>query len=307
MLYYLVKIIVRLSLPLFTKKIIFYNKQALNIKPPFMVASNHPNSFLDALIIAAYLKSPVYFIARGDVFKNKIARFFLTALKMIPIFRIRDGKEKLQLNDETFEKSVHVLNNGGSFIIFVEGFCENQTSLQLPLKKGGPRVLVECWKNGNPVKVLPVWLEYRAFKTYGKQIEVRLGNVFSNEIAIHETDAQNIVTINKKTEAELQTLAGIQRTEFKQHKLLNIIMLPFAVLGALINAPFYLLAKAFAKSVSAGNPHYHSNLLTTLIFGYPLYVILVCYILYAISGYAILWVLILVMPLLARIYVLRRL
>ncbi len=306
MLYYFVKIIVRLALPLFTKKIIIYNKAALKTKPPFLVVSNHPNSYLDALIIGAYLNSPVYFIARGDVFNNRLVRSILNSLKMIPIFRIRDGKDKLLLNDATFEKSVEVLINNGSFIIFVEGFCENQTTLQLPLKKGAPRVIVECWKQQKQVKVLPVWMEYKAFKEYGHPIEMRFGPTFSKEIAMHETDAKNIVAINKKTENELQLLANIPRQKKMNDKFKNIFLLPFAILGALLNAPFYFLARRFGLKVSKGSPHYHSNLFVTLAFGYPLYVIAICSIVYFKTNNILVWGLLILMPLLARAYIVRR-
>src|SRR4029077_19533855 len=123
------------------------------------------------------------YMTRGDVFKKKWVIKFLTTMKMIPIFRLRDGKDKLALNDETFVKSVGVLRNNQLLLIFVEGFCEHQTELQLPLKKGAPRILQSCWQEGIPAKVLPVWLQYSSLFEYGKTIDIRLGNLFGSEVA----------------------------------------------------------------------------------------------------------------------------
>ncbi|CAN5622141.1 hypothetical protein BH10BAC2_BH10BAC2_12910 [soil metagenome] len=83
------------------------------------------------------MQQPVHFITRGDVFNKRWVRFVLSQLNMIPIFRIRDGKDKLSLNEQTFIRSVEILRNNGLLMIFVEGFCEHQTTL-LPLKKGAP-------------------------------------------------------------------------------------------------------------------------------------------------------------------------
>ena len=47
---------------------------------PLLIASNHPNSFLDAIILATLFKNPVYALARGDAFAGKlITKFTFTS------------------------------------------------------------------------------------------------------------------------------------------------------------------------------------------------------------------------------------
>ncbi len=55
------------------------------------MACNHPNSFLDAIIIGAHFKRPVHFLARGDVFKHPLSKAILIRLKVIPIYRLSEG------------------------------------------------------------------------------------------------------------------------------------------------------------------------------------------------------------------------
>ena len=111
--YGFIKIWVRLSLKIFCKKIVIHNPKQLNVAGPLIIAANHPNSFFDAILIGAFMQKPVHFITRGDVFRKRWARSILEQLNMMPIYRIRDGKEKLSLNQQTFDRSVEVLKANG--------------------------------------------------------------------------------------------------------------------------------------------------------------------------------------------------
>jgi 1-acyl-sn-glycerol-3-phosphate acyltransferase len=117
MLYKFVKFWAWLAMPFFAKKVRLVNPAMADEPGPLLLACNHPNSFLDAVLPGFLFKHPVYFMTRGDVFKHAWVRKIFAALRMIPIFRIRDGKDKLSQNDETFNKSVEVLRNGDILLI----------------------------------------------------------------------------------------------------------------------------------------------------------------------------------------------
>lgn len=280
MLYPFLKVWVSLSLHFYAKRIRIINPKALEYKGPLLLACNHPNSFLDAMLMGCFMKNPVYYMTRGDVFKKPLVKKILTSIKMIPIYRIRDGKDKLSLNDETFIKSVGVLRDNEILLIFVEGFCINQTELQLPLKKGAPRILQSCWQEGIPAKVLPVWIEYSSFDRFGKTIEIRMGDLFGSEIADDINHASCINQINAVTTRQLLHLSGdLPFQPVKPGAVLRALLLIPAMLGAVLHAPLYLPVNAFAKKVSANNVHYDSIMLAILVFLYPLYLLLITVIL----------------------------
>lgn len=275
MLYGFVKVIVRLAMPFFAKKVRFFNDIQLQTPGPLMLAVNHPNSFLDAIILGAYMKHPVHFITRGDVFKKNGIRNLLHMLNMIPIYRIRDGKHMLSLNEQTFLKSVEVLRNNGILLIFVEGFCENQTTLQLPLKKGAPRILQACWQQGIPAKVLPVWLQYSSFNRIGKTIDIRMGIIFGSEIADDLQSAACLSQINQQTETQLLQLSTAVPFVHEPPALWKrVILFMPAMLGAVLHAPLYLPLTALLQKINKDNIHYDSMLLTFLIVLYPLLLLL---------------------------------
>ncbi|MEO8583759.1 MAG: 1-acyl-sn-glycerol-3-phosphate acyltransferase [Flavitalea sp.] len=167
------KIWIRLGLLLFCRKIIFNNPAILKRKGPLLLACNHPNSFLDALIVGSYFKRPVHFLTRGDAFRKPLVKKILTALNMIPIYRLSEGREHLALNDATFEKCGDILSGGGIVLIFAEGLCVNQWALR-PLKKGAARIawnVLTVHGIQDELNIVPVGINYSGFIEPGKMIE----------------------------------------------------------------------------------------------------------------------------------------
>ncbi|MBL4709996.1 MAG: 1-acyl-sn-glycerol-3-phosphate acyltransferase, partial [Flavobacteriales bacterium] len=106
---------------------------------PLMIAATHPNSFLDAIIIASIIDRPLHFLARSDVFEAKWADFILRKLNLIPIYRLQEGQENLSKNDITFKECYTILEKDGAILIFVEGVSLIDMKLR-PLKKGLARI-----------------------------------------------------------------------------------------------------------------------------------------------------------------------
>ncbi len=123
---WVVKIWVRLGLLLYCKKIFINRKESHNKKVPTILACNHPNSFLDALIIGSNYPQEIYFLARGDAFKNPWVAKILRGLNMIPVYRISEGKDNLENNADTFEQCIDVLKRNETLLIFSEGICINE-------------------------------------------------------------------------------------------------------------------------------------------------------------------------------------
>lgn len=174
MLYRIVQGWVRLTLILFCRKIHFSNRDKLNQSGPLLLALNHPNSFFDAVLVASHFKKPVHFLARGDAFRKPWVKKILTALKLIPIYRLTEGREYLALNDATFERCREILLNDGIVLIFAEGLCVNQWQLR-SLKKGAARIAVDAWSQPAIAEIFavqPVCLNYDSFNRFGKRVLV---------------------------------------------------------------------------------------------------------------------------------------
>lgn len=156
---FLVGIVIRLYL----RRWQVANFEGVPHKGPVIFASNHQNAFLDPLII--YYSQPRinYFLVRANIFKNAIARFWLEALYMMPIYRSRDGPGAMAKNGEIFDKCVNILTEGNNpLIIFVEGNHGLKRTLR-PLKKGAARIAFATMEANNfdiDFAIVPVGLNY---------------------------------------------------------------------------------------------------------------------------------------------------
>ena len=125
MLYQFLKILVRIALKLFFKRIYISGLEHIKNDRPQLIASNHPSGFLEPLIMACFFPKSLHFLVRGDVFDKKWLRPLLISTNQIPIFRFKDGFSKLRENHHTMDDSTRVLTDNKNLLIFVEGSTQS--------------------------------------------------------------------------------------------------------------------------------------------------------------------------------------
>jgi 1-acyl-sn-glycerol-3-phosphate acyltransferase len=146
---------------------------------PLIIASNHPNSFLDAILLAVYINRPLHFLARSDVFSNKWADFILRKMNLIPIYRIQEGQENLVKNQDTFCECAKILENDGAILIFAEGISIIDRKIR-PLKKGLPRIAFDFLEQTNfrkKLQVATVSLNYDRPTCFRSKVIIGVGSV----------------------------------------------------------------------------------------------------------------------------------
>lgn len=134
-------------------------------KGPVILASNHPDAFLDALLLTSYYNKPIYYLARGDVFSGPFVSALLRFMNIVPVFRKEEGTENLSKNDATFSFCIDVLREDGTILIFSEGGSHNKWELRT-LRKGTARLAYNSWKDekaGMELKVVPVAINYSSW------------------------------------------------------------------------------------------------------------------------------------------------
>ncbi len=300
LLYNVVKIGVRLALTIFCRKKVILNRYGLSVRGPMLLVANHPNSFLDAIIIAAHCKHPIHFLARGDAFNKPWHNRLLLLLNMIPIYRLSEGKEYMALNEWAFRKSKEVLNKGGIVLIFIEGVCINSQILQ-PFKKGAARIAIDC-RNQSAFRVLPLALVYDSFTRFGKKICLTVGEPLTvNELLPYEDENRNMRHFNEKIYTVLEQMLAAT-PDIPPEKGNRYWYLIQGVIGYILHAPFYFILSVWVRSKTAGTVFYDSVLFGALFLLYPVYLLLVGLFLYSISVKPVLIPYILLLhPLMARL------
>lgn len=162
---------------LFYKNIVVEGLENIPKNGPIIFAPNHQNALMDPLAVLFTSKKQIVFLARADIFKNKLIAKFLNFLKILPVFRIRDGKENLTNNDFTFNVAVKVLESGQNVGLFPEARHTDKRRL-LNFKKGIPRLafLAEEKNNFNlNIKIIPVGIYYSKYNKMRSILHVRYG------------------------------------------------------------------------------------------------------------------------------------
>ena len=183
---------------------------------------------------------------------------------MMPIYRISEGKENLDKNDETFEKCSQVFRDKGQVLIFSEGLCTNQTRL-LPLKKGTARLALQTWNEGIDVTVIPTALNYDQFTTTGKRIVLNFeAPIRKEDFTDHQVSGANVLQFNQKLKESLER-AVTRDFSFSSWRQV------FYYLMFLVNFPIYLLLGAVVRPKTRGTVFFDSVYLAVLILALAIY------------------------------------
>ena len=142
-----------------------------------LLAPNHCNTVMDALVVLQDWKEATLFGARADIFRKPALRKVLRFLRILPLPRSRDGAKAVLDNRNTMEEVVECLEHGMKYCMFCEGTHRPMHSL-LPLKKGLVRTALlanERMESRKPVYIVPVGLEYQDYYRIRTPMTIRYG------------------------------------------------------------------------------------------------------------------------------------
>jgi 1-acyl-sn-glycerol-3-phosphate acyltransferase len=152
---------------------------------PTILASTHPNSIVDPLLLGILEERPVTFCARDGLFKVPVFGALLKKVGAIPISRPEDkGKSKggegsaaSSDNSEAFAAARQVLKDGGVISIFPEGKTHDRLKVHR-LRTGAARIALDAEANNGwslGVGVVPVALNYLVRQAFRSDVHVAFG------------------------------------------------------------------------------------------------------------------------------------
>ncbi|MEY3350904.1 MAG: hypothetical protein RIQ50_1015 [Bacteroidota bacterium] len=180
MLYRIAWVMMWVTFRIFFRKVEVVGREKLLQHQPAILIANHPASFLDAMVLAVFLRRSIHFYVRGDIFSHPIAYRILTMLHMIPIYSREHGTNNLSRNNRTFERGRELLSKGKLLLIFPEGFSRLSKEL-VPLKKGAARVALQtAFEGGNApeLTIQSVAIDY-SYHGMASNLFIRMGERMS--------------------------------------------------------------------------------------------------------------------------------
>ena len=162
MLYRFAWVLMWITFKIFFRRIDLVGLEKLDASKPAILIANHPASFLDAMVLAVFLKRDLHFYVRGDIFAHPLVYKILTRLHMIPIFSREHGVSNLANNKRTFDRGRKLLEQGKLLLVFPEGFSRQSKQLE-PFKKGAARVALQTAFEGGKVNDLQIQMKNEQF------------------------------------------------------------------------------------------------------------------------------------------------
>ncbi len=139
----ILRLAVKIALHVYFSQIKVYGKANIPKGKAVLIVSNHQNALIDPTLIATHTNLKPHFLTRASVFKKSFVATLLDFIRMIPIYRVRDGINNMEKNNETFDKSVNILLENGSIVIF----CGRQPQQPKKPEASEKRIRPHCIPN----------------------------------------------------------------------------------------------------------------------------------------------------------------
>lgn len=281
--YVILRTTVRAVLHLYCGRIDVFHAEPLPPKVPLLLASNHPNSFFDALVIATHLDQRIYFLARSDVFRKPSIARLLSAMNMIPIHRLSEGRNELHKTQDSFQRSHEILQNGSSVLIFSEGLSVNMNGLR-PLGKGTARIAYRAWYGSDPIAlvVVPTCLHYDTFHRPFMDVTLATGVLMhaTNEAANSEPSFLRAFNADLKehlvaTDEFADRRIEANRRNERRSLVGKAIVGTLTAMVLLLHAPWYFTLRSFTAKKTKGTVFFDSVLFGLLYLTYPIWLVVV--------------------------------
>src|SRR5688500_10215709 len=146
---------------------------------PVLLAVNHPNSLVDALVIGWIFPRRMALTAKAPLFNNPIVGGFLRAVGVVPLIRARDAGAAgadARRNEQAFNALNSALARGRGVLIFPEGITGDHPSLA-PLRTGAARLAFQARDSGvRDLAVLPIGLTFERKDAPRSRVFVQVGD-----------------------------------------------------------------------------------------------------------------------------------
>src|SRR2546425_10527402 len=158
---------------------------------PVLLCINHPNNFIDSLLVGAAVRRKAPSLATAELFHRRLVASFLRACGAIPVHRRQDDLRTCrrpptvgagladpattEKNADTFAACADALAEGRLIAIYPEGMTHAEARVQR-IKTGAARIAL-AYEAEHPgeLRLVPVGLTFEARKSFRGRVLVSFG------------------------------------------------------------------------------------------------------------------------------------
>jgi 1-acyl-sn-glycerol-3-phosphate acyltransferase len=172
-----VRAVARFWLWFFFKSVDVRHPDRVPREGPVLLCINHPNNFIDSLVVGAAVRRKVHYLATAALFRHRLVARFLLAAGAIPVYRKQDAgaTSSPDRNADTFAACAEAFERGALIAIYPEGTTHAEARVQR-IKTGAARIGL-AWEAAHPrtLTMLPVGLTFQARKSFRARVLVSFG------------------------------------------------------------------------------------------------------------------------------------
>ncbi len=201
MLYKFFEILLKIAVRIYFRNKYVSGKENIPSGRPVMFVANHPGAFMDPIVIGTYANRSLYYIARGESFKNKLAAWFFRRIHMIPVYRKEETPELTHKNADVFKACFEHFEKGRSLMIFPEGSSKIEYRLR-KVKSGAARIALGAENQNNfdlGLMIVPVGLTYSNPKNFRTDVHVSFGKPLNLKEYQKDYEKDNFSTAKQLT------------------------------------------------------------------------------------------------------------
>lgn len=182
----------------FYRRIVVLNKENIPRDGHNIFTPNHQNALMDAMAVLLVRRWQPVFLARSDIYKKNFIAKLLYFLKILPVYRIRDGYETLKNNEEIFQKTIDVIRNQNGLVVLPEGNHDGHRRLR-QLKKGVARIAFQTEESTGyqlGINIVPVGINYSHYQKFRHVLTVNFGEPIPVSSFYEDYRENNVKGIN---------------------------------------------------------------------------------------------------------------
>ncbi|MEO9964802.1 MAG: 1-acyl-sn-glycerol-3-phosphate acyltransferase [Reichenbachiella sp.] len=172
----------KIALRIFFRKVVIHKSEPLPSHGPLIIVGNHPNTFMDPLILATLFKQRVGFLGNASIFINSAVNAIFSYFSVIPVYRDKDVEPGARIdNEKSFRACYKFLEDKNTLMLFPEGTSYHELKLR-KIKTGGARIALSVEKRNDfnlGLRIIPIGLYYSNPSKFRSKIYVNVGELIS--------------------------------------------------------------------------------------------------------------------------------
>src|SRR2546428_811226 len=282
-----VRAVARFWLWFFFKAVDVRHPERVPAEGPVLLCINHPNNFIDSLVVGAAVRRTVHYLATAALFRNPLVARFLLAAGAIPVWRKQDERKQderkqastrpisnrppstrsehaaqdtTDRNADTFAACAAAFEHGALIAIYPEGTTHAEARVQR-IKTGAARIAL-AWEaaHARTLTVVPVGLTFEARKSFRARVLVSFGEALPLLAEYHLRD--------ETVHGRLVRLPARRRLVYSWQA---VVGFPFFLYGTLVNLLPYLVPRWLAQRMARKETDYATVRLLASIVAFPVF------------------------------------